>query len=135
MILRKMSSWSVSLSLHLAGLLVLGAFWVIQVAEVEADVYVVRPPRRVERREPVCFERPKTADDHPPIVPKEFVPADVVNTAIEVVENTWPENEIAQLEPAPFPALAHPAPVNGASLNHVVGLGGGGGGAYAKRFG
>ena len=80
-------------------------------------------------------------DDHPPIVPKRFVPANVINDATEVVENTTPENVQTPDEPrGDGLEFVSDRPLDSRSVYDAVGGGGGAGGqygspAFAHRFG
>ena len=135
---RKTPAWLVSLGIHAGFALLFGTFWVVRKTQ-EEKVVVVRPPTPRAVLEPIQVPLQR-ADNHPPIVPKEFQPDPViVNDAFRVVENTFPENK--QYHDAPGESLAFMSdrPLNAILVTDSIGGAGGTGGRYGlpgrARFG
>ena len=132
--------WLGSLAIHGAIAVAAGAFWIVRNVEENETVVSIRPadPPPVILMTPLLHSR---TDDHPPIIPKKFVPARVVNDATEVVENTHPENlrtpDESRGDDLDF---VSDRPLDSRSVYDVVGAGGGAGGRYGSptfvhRFG
>ena len=132
---RKTSTWSFSLGLHVLSLLGFAFFWVVR---AEEEVTVLRTSACSKVTECPLFPQ-REAEEHPPIVPKDFQPdPEIINDAREVIVNTIPTEIDSARESGESPYQAAPNPFRAPAMSGTIGAGGGGGGrfgAYAARFG